>query len=470
KRLKGFKRVSIPRGQIKTVSIDIDCEDLWFWDAEKGMITYDKGRYVFEIGASSKDIKGTVEARMDGEYHPILTTVVAESDKVVLRPGNAIQTRVSACMSDDSFYDISKAKVTYKCNNPRVATVDANGKVTATGVGAALIIADVTIDGTSVSSSYPIKVMPDLSPKSITVNGKSIKGFDKEIKAYSYLLNSKTKIPVVKASAIDADIKVDVEQAKGVPGTAIVKMIDIITLETNTYYLNFDVQSVSDEFDKNKIGDQWEWIRENPSGYSMTQKPGSITITSDAGAVTESTNNAKNILLQSANADWVIETKLLASRVPSQPENSGILVYENDDNFLQLMFRAVTKTSRGGNRTAPETQPGTIDLVMEENGITKSMARFNLPDKIIGDSPLILKLEKKGSLYTAHYSFDGDQYVLLGTADILLKDIRAGLLVCDGIVTQYMKSTFWFNSDTTKPDTPFDVSFDYFRIVSHGLK
>ncbi len=53
---------------------------------------------------------------------------------------------------------------------------------------------------------------------------------------------------------------------------------------------------------------------------------------------------------------------------------------------------------------------------------------------------------------------------------MLLKDIRAGLIVCDGIVTQYMKSTFWFNSDTTKPDTPFDVSFDYFRIKNNGLE
>ena len=35
KRLKGFKRVTIAAGQIKTVSIDIDCTDLWFWDSVK---------------------------------------------------------------------------------------------------------------------------------------------------------------------------------------------------------------------------------------------------------------------------------------------------------------------------------------------------------------------------------------------------------------------------------------------------
>jgi len=125
----------------------------------------------------------------------------------------------------------------------------------------------------------------------------------------------------------------------------------------------------------------------------------------------------------------------------------------------------VIKTTR-----ARGVQPGTIDLVMEENGIAKSLATFNLKNEVIGDNALTLKLEKKGSNYTAYYSPDGKNYELLGTANMLLKDIRAGLIVCDGIVTQYMKSTFWFNSDTTKPDTPFNVSFDYFRIKNNGLK
>jgi hypothetical protein len=107
---------------------------------------------------------------------------------------------------------------------------------------------------------------------------------------------------------------------------------------------------------------------------------------------------------------------------------------------------------------------------MEENGIAKSLATFNLRNEVTGDNALSLKLEKRGSIYTAYYSLDGTNWELLGTASLLLKDIRAGLIVCDGTVAQYMKSTFWFDSDTTKPDTPFDVSFDYFRIKNSGLK
>jgi beta-glucosidase-like glycosyl hydrolase len=470
KRLRGFKRVTIPTGQTKTVSIDIDCADLWFWDTANKRIMFDKGKYIFEIGASSKDIKGQVEAIMSGAYTPVLATVVAECDKVVMRPGNTAQTSVTGSMSDDSFYDLKKAKVTFKSNNTDVATVDENGKITATGVGTALIVAYATVDGTTVSNSFPVKIMPDLSPKSITVNGKSIEGFSKDIKGYSYLLKSNSKIPVVKATALGNDIKVDIEPAKGVPGTTVVRFIDNITLEKNTYYLNFDVPSTSDEFNTPAIGKQWQWIRENQATHSAAKNAGSLTITSEPGDVSEGSNNAKNILLQSANSDWTIETKLVCSRTPSQPENTGILVYENDDNFVKLMLRAVTKTTRSGQNAGTGTQPGTLDLIMEENGITKSGASFNLRNEVTGNNSLILKLEKKGSIYTAYYSLDGSKFDKLGTADILLKDIKAGLIVCDGVITQNLKSTFWFNPDTTKLNTPFDVSFDYFHITNTGLK
>lgn len=467
KRLKGFKRVTIPTGQIKTVSIAIDCEDLWFWDAENGRITFDQGRYVFETGASSRDIRGKVEATMKGIYKPVLKTVVAETGQVIMRPGNTVQTAVTACMSDDHFIDIKNAEVTYTSNNPSVVRVDENGKVTATGVGAASVFVHVTVDGTTVSNSFPLKVMPDLRPESIAVNGKGIVGFNKDVKAYSYLLISNAKVPVVTASALSEGITVTIEQAKGIPGTAVVKFTDDITLETNNYYLNFDVRSVSDEFN-GSVGSQWQWTRENKSTYNLTKHTGTLTITSEVGDVSEATNNAKNLLLQSTNNDWIIETKLVGSRVPSQPENAGILAYQDDRNFVKLMFRAVIKTSRGG---APAMQqPGTIDLIMEENDITKSMASFNLKEEMIGNNNLFLKLEKKGSIYTAFYSLDGTKYEKLGTADILLKDIKSGLIVCDGVITQNMKSTFWFDSNITKLDTPFDVSFDYFRIENSGLK
>jgi hypothetical protein len=403
---------------------------------------------------------------MSGTYKAILSTVVADCDKVVLKPGNTAQMSVSASMSDDSFYDVEKAKVNYKSNNTTVATVDAKGKVTAIGPGTVSIFAEVTVDGITLSNNVAVKVMPDLTPKSIKVNGKDIAGFNKDTKAYSFLLKKNAKLPVIAASAMSSNIVVDIEQAKGLPGTAIVRFVDNITYEKNTYYLNFDVQSVSDEFE-GSVGKQWQWVRENQANYSFSKKTGSLTITTETGDISENSNNAKNVLVQSANNNWVAETKLVFSRVPSQPENAGIVAYQDEHNFVKLMLRAVTKTSRSGWNTAGAPTPfGTIDLVVEENGIAKSVASFNLREEITGNKALILKLEKKGDTYTGYYAVNGGAFYALGVANSMLKDIKAGLMACDGVIIQSMKNTYWFNPDTTKPDTPLDVSFDYFRIVN----
>lgn len=465
KRLKGFKRVTIPAGQTKTVAIEVDASDLWFWDADNDKITFDQGKYVFEIGASSKDIKGEVTATMTGTYKAVLKTVVASSDKIVLKPGNTALSRLTASLSDDSFLDLSRAKITYKSNNPAVVSVDATGKVSAVRPGVATIFAEVSYDGKNLSGSYPVKVMPNLKPGSVTVNGKAIPGFSADVRAYSYLMSKKSAIPVIKATAADKNISVEIEQAKGIPGTAVVNFIDHLTFEKNSYYINFDVASVSDEFNASSVGKQWQWLRENPATRNLSAKPGALTITTEPGDVSEASNNAKNILLQSANNDWTIETKLVASRTPAQPENAGLLVYQDDDNFLKLMFRAVIKTTRQTG-----VQPGSIDLLIEENGIAKSMKWIDLKEEITGNKDLSLRLEKKGSVYTAYYSLDGVKFNQLATADIMLKNIKAGLIAADGVVTQSMTSTFYFDKSTTKPGTPFNVSFDYFRISNTGLK
>ncbi|NLK48737.1 MAG: carbohydrate-binding protein [Bacteroidales bacterium] len=465
KQLKGFKRVTIPAGQTKTVSVPIDCADLWYWDAEEKRIKFDQGTYLFEIGASSQDIRGKVHAVMEGQLPLKLKTVVAESDKLILKSGEIAQTALSASLLDDSFIDIKQASVVYKTNNPSVATVDKDGKVSAVGPGVASVFAEVTYKGSTASSSFPIKVIPDLTPAAIQINGVALKEFKPEVKAYSFLLEDKSEIPVVSAKAVSKTTDVEIVQATGLPGTAIVKFVDKNTVEENLYYLNFDRVSVSDDFNDDRVGSQWELVRENPEHHSLSAHPGWLTITTEKGDISERSNDAKNILLQSANNDWTIDTKIIASRMPSQPENAGIVAWQDDSNFVKFMFRAVIKTTR---QTGP--LPGTLDLFIEENDIARSVATFDLKEMVSADAPLFLRLIKKGSLYTAYYSFDGKDYKELGSAEALLKDIKVGLIACDGVMTQSMTSTFWIDYDTTKPDTPFEVSFDYFNIRNEGIR
>jgi len=478
KRLKGFQRVTLPVGQSKTITIDIDCADLWFWDMEKNRTTYDQGKYVFEIGASSKDIKGTVSATMKGSFKPELKVVVADCGTVVLKSGTSAQTSVTASMTDDSFYDITKAKVEYSSNNPSVAIVDAKGMITGKGSGIATITASVTIGEKTVSGSFPIKIMPNLDAASILVNKKSVAGFNSSTTQYSYLMGSTTsKIPVIQATSLDPTVVVKTIQAKGIPGTAIISMVDNNTIDNKDYSVNFGVKSINDEFNTTLLGKQWNWVRENKANWSLSLKNGSLSITSQKGDIMDANNNAENVLLQSANTDWTVETKIVCSRKPSgMSQNAGLLAYQDDDNFVKLVYGASMGRRGGPGAGGPSAeQPGTAQLVVESKGDQKASVNLSMEGIIKADNTLILKLVKKGSLYTAYCSADGIEFKTIGTAEVLLKDIQAGVIVCDGVAPARMGGQGGGQgrpgmTQPTQPATPFVVGFDYFHITNSGLK
>lgn len=463
KRLKGFQRVTIPAGQTKTVSIDIDCSDLWFWDEVNDRITFDQGKYLFEIGASSKDIRGQVEATMSGTYNSVLKTVMAECGKVVLRPGNTVQTSITAAMSDDSFYNIKNAQVTYKSRNPAVASVDVNGLVTALGTGVATITAEVTIDGTAKSDGYPLKVMADLTLSSIEMNGQKIENFSPDVHAYSYLTeDGSAKPPKINAVPTVEGTAVKITQATAIPGTALINLTDNISGQTGTYAINFGTPSYSDNFLSDSLREQWSWIRENKDQWSLSEYPRYLTITAQKGDVKGSGNNAENILLQSANTDWSIDSRIEFSKRPSKADQQGgIIAYQDDDNYVKLVYINSSKGFMGGDEY--------IELLVEREGAQYSAANIRTAGLVPGDLAMVLKLEKEGSRYTAYYATGDKDFQILGSTDVVLCDVKAGLIACDGgdtpggdMVAQMMGVT------GVNADKPFKVNFDYFRIVNAG--
>lgn len=470
KRLKGFKRMTIPVGQTKTVDIEINCADLWFWDMENDRITYDHGKYIFEVGSSSKDIKGSLTAVMNGKFVPEVKTVVADCGTVVLRNGETAQTRVTAAMTDDRFFDITKANVVYTSNNPMVANVDEKGRIAAKGTGVATITALVTIDGKTKSGSFAVKIMPNLDPASITVNNKAVKGFTPATAQYSYLLPNSAKAPVVNIVPVDPNIAVETAQAAGVPGTASLALVDHITNDKKEFTVNFGVKSINDEFNSSKPGNQWSWVRENSDKWSLSKKAGSLVITSDKGDITEKNNNAQNLLLQSANTDWTIETKITCSRKPTGfTQNAGIVAYQDDDNFVKLVYRASFGRRSFGAAGAGE-QPGSVEMLIESAGDQKASVTISMDGIIKADNTLVLKLMKQGDRYTAFCSADGKKFETVGSANVVLKDIKAGMMVCDGVLPARMAAFGRAPQQNTQPATPFEVAFDYFHITNNGLK
>jgi beta-glucosidase len=463
KRLKGFQRVTIPAGQTQTVSVEVDCADLWFWDSENDKIMFDQGRYIFEIGSSSKDIRGMVEAAMNGEYNPVLNTVVAECGTVILKPGNTVQTSVTASMSDDSFYNLKDAQVTYRSNNPAVASVDEKGLVTAVAQGVATITADVTVNGVTKSDGYPLKVMPDLTLSSIEMDGQKLDEFNPEIHSYSYLTEDVTARPTeITAQPSVAGTAVTITRATAIPGTALITLMDNVTGQTGFYTVNFGTPSLGDNFNSGTMIEKWNWVREDSANWSLTQPEHYLTITSQEGDLKGSANNAKNILLQSANTDWTVESKIEFSNRPVKPDQQGgIIAYQDDDNYVKLVYIYSSKGFMGGDEN--------IELLVENQGAQFSAANISTRGLVPDDLTIVLRLEKKGSRYTAWYATGESDFKLLGSTDIVLSDIKAGLIACDG-ASSLMDGMLAMFMDALAPGAqqPFKVSFDYFNISNTG--
>ena len=463
KRLKGFRRVTVPRGQTRTVRIDIKCSDLWFWDMEADRMTYDPGRYVFEIGSSSQDIRGRVSATMSGALKRSLKTVWASCDASVLRIGQTAQASFSACMNDDSFED--GAQAVWTSNNPSVVTVAADGTVRAVSMGVATVTCAVTIDGKTVEDTFAVKVMPDLGLASLKVGGKTVKPGDAT--AVSYVLKA-GKAPKVEAVAADPAITVSVRQAEAVPGTAVVTLLDEATGDSREILVNFGTKGVSDSFRKGALAKAWHWVREDAAAWTLSGADG-LVLTAGKGDIAQGSNDATNLLLQSANSDWTVETKMHCFSAPAAPaQNAGLVAWQGDDNFVKFVYAATFNFRRPAD-AGPAA--GQLQLTVEENGQQKSQLALPLDGIVGADNVLWLRLVKQGDSYTAWYSVDGKKYEKVGTVQATLQDVQAGVIACEGAMPAMMRGFGGPRGGFQMPQAaPLKVGFSDFRIDSRGRK
>ncbi|WP_194925436.1 glycoside hydrolase family 3 C-terminal domain-containing protein [Catenulispora pinisilvae] len=182
--LVGFQKSKVLKpGESQRLTISAQIPDLGIWNPDTmNSVVYD-GTYGFEVGADAADLRGGVDVAVTGTLTPRVSTVSVQPDQVDFQAGQTLDLTgknpwiaddttgvgsvpqgrnmsvtadgiVEAADADGSFADLSKAHVSYRSSDPRVATVNSKGLVTAVGTGAADIT--VTVDG--VSGSTPIVV------------------------------------------------------------------------------------------------------------------------------------------------------------------------------------------------------------------------------------------------------------------------------------------------------------------------
>ncbi|HTI25697.1 MAG TPA: glycoside hydrolase family 3 C-terminal domain-containing protein, partial [Kutzneria sp.] len=176
-RLEGFAKTAVLKpGQKQHLSVTVSIPDLAVWnDQQQKDVVYD-GTYTLRLGTDATDTVASAPLLVTGAITPRIQYVTVQPDQVVFTPGETLdltgknpwiaddtaqaaqhQTAdnvVEAVDNDESFVNLAGKHVSYRSDNPAVATVSRNGIVTTHALGVATISA--TVDG--VTGSTPISV------------------------------------------------------------------------------------------------------------------------------------------------------------------------------------------------------------------------------------------------------------------------------------------------------------------------
>lgn len=178
-----------------------------------------------------------------------------------------------------------------------------------------------------------------------------------------------------------------------------------------------------DNFDSTILDSRWNWVRENPTYWSLTSNPGFFHLVT-RGSLNQTANNLENILLTPMwGIDYRIITKLTFSPVENY-HRAGLLVYQDDDNYLQL-----TRVYSEGDYVRIKTEIG---------GVTSVII---LPE-VISATTLYLRIDKKGNDYYGFYSIDGVTWVFVGQENLLLTNTSVGLFAALGPTAQEISADF----------------------------
>jgi len=190
----------------------------------------------------------------------------------------------------------------------------------------------------------------------------------------------------------------------------------------------------------------WMPVRSDPTHVSLTRRPGTLTIVTQAGSIMRSEqprvaageNQVKNMYLVlnplAHGGDFVVLT-CLESFSPTVPwQQAGLIIYDDDDNYLKWEAEANQRSATGV----------ALVCVHEANREPHSALFEAVPNL----QRLWLRLTKRGNYYQHAYSVDGEAYVVLGEEVWGNgKPKRVGLFAKNGPIA---------------PET--DASFDFFEV------
>ena len=190
-----------------------------------------------------------------------------------------------------------------------------------------------------------------------------------------------------------------------------------------------------------ELGDGWTWTRENPATWSLTSRPGFLTIELEYGDLWSNwTNNCRNLLLRNApSGDFAIETHL-ETQLVANINQALIVLYQDDENYLRY----------GMVNTQGTTW---INCVHEMGAVPQPQTFAHHPVQSV-----YLRIEKIGTSAVMRYSDDGLSWTYFQTIPNLnFNPVKIGIVAFDGSEAG-SNSVAWY--DYFRVYTEDDLDFD----------
>ncbi|MDB5309525.1 MAG: hypothetical protein JWO38_3727, partial [Gemmataceae bacterium] len=169
-----------------------------------------------------------------------------------------------------------------------------------------------------------------------------------------------------------------------------------------------------DGFD-GRLGLNWKPVRPDGLHVSLRKHPGRLTITTQKGTIHEQTEKddpalaARNIYLidnpLAPGGDFVAATCLVGFRPTAEFHQAGLILYDDDDNYLKWVEQYNWKKEAGE----------CFALVVETGG--KRQPKYDHTDADPGLDKVWLRLTKRGNTYDCAVSTDGVRFVTHTTAE-----------------------------------------------------
>lgn len=170
KQLAGFTKVYVPAGETVTATVTVDMFDLAVWDETNSRFTLETGNYQFYLGSDCETKIAGCEttAAVTADITPNLKHVNIAPASYILEPGETSAMETTVSLVNDTLYKTIPADVTvtYTTSDSSVATVAADGTITAVGSGVCTITATATKNGQSVTETHPVVVARSMAPYS----------------------------------------------------------------------------------------------------------------------------------------------------------------------------------------------------------------------------------------------------------------------------------------------------------------